>query len=237
MPNVFLYGGCVIRDAFRELSDENELVGYVARQSLISAINPAAKLPQARLDSSFQSRMVNGDVQSNLLHIIRGAAEKIDLLVMDCHIERFGVYRLPDATFVTLSPELHASGIIRNTNAKLVELGTDRHTGFWGVAARRFASRLESLGLKDKTLVIDAPWVTHDTDGTPFSGYRGKSVTEVSELVEVFPRMLGELGLQVERMPTGVASAPVDHRWGRAPFHFGDDAMRWVADQMRARLK
>lgn len=236
MPNVFLYGGCVIRDAFRNLSDEHELVGYVARQSLISAINPAAKLPEAHLDSSFQSRMVNGDVQSNLLHIIRRSAKKIDLLVMDCHIERFGVYRLPDATFVTPSPELRASGIMRDTNAKLVELGSDRHTGFWEVAARRFASRLESLGLKGKTLVIDAPWVSHDTDGAPFSGYLGKSVSEVSDLIGVFPRMLGEHGLQVERMPTEFASAPVDHQWGRAPFHFGNEAMAWVADQMRSRL-
>ncbi|WPR65261.1 DUF6270 domain-containing protein [Glutamicibacter protophormiae] len=236
MPNVFLYGGCVIRDAFRELSDEHQLVGYVARQSLISAINPAAKLPEARLDSAFQSRMVNGDVQSNLLHAIRRVAEKIDLLVMDCHIERFGVYRLPDATFVTPSPELQSSGILRGANATLVELGSDRHTGFWSVAARRFASRLESLGLKDKTLVIDAPWVSQDSEGTPFSGYRGRTVREVSDLVSVFPGMLGELGLQVERMPPEVASSPIDHRWGRAPFHFGQEAMDWVAGQMQSRL-
>lgn len=236
MANVFLYGGCVIRDAYRELSNEHELIGYVARQSLISAVNSAAKLPEVKLDSPFQSRMVNGDIQSNFLHQLRRFGKDIDLLVVDCHIERFGVNLLPDGSFVTPSPELRKSGVLDSLTAQSVKLGSDRHTGFWGVAARRFVTRLDTLGLKEKTVVIDAPWVSHDSEGQPFEGSYGKSVGEVSKYISAFPRMLGDLGVQVETMPADVAVAPIDHRWGRAPYHFGDAAMHWVADQMRTRL-
>lgn len=238
MAKIFLYGGCVIRDASQMIDHDVETSGYVARQSLISAISPPAILPAANLESPFQSRMVDGDVNSSLLHSMRKAAAHTDLFVMDCHIERVGVYRLPDASFVTASPEMNRSGILRNvTGHSRIHLGSSRHTDLWTQAANRFVARLEEFGLKEKTLVIDAPWVEADESGVPFPPRNGRTVREVGQSISSLTAILANLGVSVARMPTEVAVAPVDHRWGPGPYHFGAAAMEWTATQMRHHLR
>ena len=55
---VFIYGSCVTRDAVEHWKDdERRVVGYVARQSLISALSPPGDAEQFRLsaiESPFQ---------------------------------------------------------------------------------------------------------------------------------------------------------------------------------------
>lgn len=237
MAKIFIYGGCVIRDAFQSISEKFDTSGYIARQSLISAINPPAILPVADLGSPFQSRMVNGDVNSNLLDSMRKAASSTDLFVMDCHIERVGVFRLRDGSFVTASAELTRSGILQDvTGYTRIHLGSDRHTDFWTQAAIRFVERLEEFGIKEKTLIIDAPWVEADESGVAFPSRNGKTVREVGESISALTAILADLGINVARMPNEVAVAPVDHRWGPGPYHFGAAAMEWTSNQMQRAL-
>lgn len=237
MAKIFLYGGCVIRDAYQKISEEFGTSGYIARQSLISAINPPAMLPVADLGSPFQSRMVNGDVNSSLLHTMRKAASSTDLFVMDCHIERVGVFRLSDGSFVTASAELNRSGILQNvTGHTRIHLGTDRHAEFWTQAAIRFVAKLEEFGLKEKTLVVDAPWVEADDSGVAFASRSGRTVREIGENISALTAILADLGVSVARMPNEVAVAPVDHRWGSGPYHFGASAMEWTSNQMKRAL-
>ncbi|WP_146755156.1 DUF6270 domain-containing protein [Arthrobacter sp. AQ5-05] len=231
MPNIFLYGGCVIRDSYKTVQEHVGLSGYVARQSLISAINPPAKLREVTLESPFQSRMLNGDISSTLLHTLRRAASITDLFVMDCHVERGGVYRLRDGAFLTPSAELKMSGLLREISGHVhVPLGTERHTRFWENAAKRFVKRLEEYGLKDKALVIDAPWAEEDEGGVPFGERHGMPIREVSASISHLTGILSGLGVRVERMPKKVATAPVEHEWGSGPYHFGPAAMGWASD-------
>lgn len=32
-------------------------------------------------------------------------------------------------------------------------------------------------------------------------------------------------------MPKEIAVAPVDHKWGSGPYHFSEEAMRWVGQK------
>lgn len=233
MSKVFLYGGCVIRDAYENIREEVELQDYVARQSLISAINMPAKLPEADLGSPFQSRMINGDIKSSLIHKMKAAAPSTDLFVMDCHVERSGVYLLKDKSFITKSVDLRRSKLLRDVYGHThVQVGSARHTAFYEIAARRFVGRLEQFGLKEKTLVIDAPWANMDDTGAPFELYEDRPIQQISEQVGSLARILEGHGLKIVRMPDELAVGKSDHQWGRAPFHFGSDAMEWVSTQM-----
>lgn len=239
MKKVFLYGGCVIRDAHRNVQDEIELSGYVARQSLISAMNPpSVSLPNVRMQSKFQERMANGDISSNLVAKLRGVAAETDLVVMDTHIERLGVHKLPDGSFLTPSAEIRASGILETIDGlrSPIDPGTERHTRFYRNAVRKFTIHLEKLGLKERVIVINAPWAIQDTDGVPFNTYRGIDIPVMSSHMESLCRILEEAGISVRDMPEELAIAPVHHQWGRGPYHFGVEAMDWVAEQIRSSI-
>ncbi|PMD04977.1 DUF6270 domain-containing protein [Brevibacterium paucivorans] len=236
MKKVFLYGGCVIRDAYELVRDEIGLSGYVARQSLISAMYPPTTvLPKAKLDSNFQKRMVNGDIESNLYPTIRRLKDDTDLYVMDFHVERLGVQKLPDGSFITRSYELLRSQVLDSVpdSKEIVRLGSKRHSIAFQNSVTKLARRLEMLEIKDKILVINAPWAEFDDKGEPFESYRGKAVDEVSGHIENLTAMLAEKGIRVATMPKELAVADAEHKWLRAPFHYGEPAMQWVASQIR----
>ncbi|WP_146009000.1 DUF6270 domain-containing protein [Zhihengliuella halotolerans] len=240
MGSVFLYGGCVIRDAYEYIKKDIDLAGYVARQSLISATTrPTEVVTSVSLSSRFQSRMVNGDLASNLLPTIIDVAQQTDLIVMDCHVERLGVLKLPDQSFCTPSGELQRSKALQALAARPhhIRTATDMHAGLWRTAATRFVRRLERYGLKDKLVVVNAPWAASDSEGVPFGLYGGRPVTDVSDYISSLTGFLREKGVKTLDMPAEIATAPTGHRWQRAPFHFGEEAMTWVADAMLGELQ
>lgn len=113
LNNLFLYGGCVIRDSFSMFPDGFDISSYVARQSLISAMGePVVGLPHPNLSSSFQRRMVLGDIDSNLLGSLEDCIDNTDLVIMDTNIERVGVFDFGGGRFVTRSHEFFSSGVL-----------------------------------------------------------------------------------------------------------------------------
>lgn len=240
MQGIFIYGGCVIRDAYEKVRDKAILTGYVSRQSLISATTPASTLlPEAKLDSAFQARSANGDINSNLLQQMRQAAPRTDLFVLDFHIERLGIYKLPDGSFITPSHEIARSNVMKvlETPPAQIQLGSDRHTAFWTHAARRFYASLVRLGIQDKVLIVNAPWATHDTIGKAFGTFKGRPVEEVSDNIAALTHILEGYGLNVVTMPREHSVSPPEHQWGSGPYHFGESAMEWVSGQMLQALK
>lgn len=237
MPSIFIYGGCVVRDSYQLIKDQVGSSGYVARQSIISAVNRPADVPPVELDSPFQTRMLRNDIESSFLHDLRRAADRTDLLLMDFHVDRSGIFRLRNDAFLTPSKELTKSKIIQSRkDAVRIDLGSERHTRLWTNAAKRLVSKLEQLRLKEKVLIIDAPWAEADAEGDPFEPFNGKPVEEVSAHISSLTRILRNLGLETVTMPKDIAVAPVDHKWGSGPYHFGDEAMRWVGQQALEKL-
>lgn len=239
MSRIFIYGSCVSRDTFNFFDDKHDLIGYVARQSLISAMSkPTKLLPGVPLDSAFQSRMVEGDLRSNLVPAIQERAQDIDLLIIDLTDERLGVHKLPDNSFVTHSVELVKSERLKNLSPipGVIQIGTERHTIFWQNAARKFYARLDLLGLRKKTLVINTPWATESFEGEPVPSFRDFTTREMNLHLENCGNFIRDLGFKVINMPAALAVSSAKHQWGIAPYHYGEPAYMWIRDHIEAEL-
>lgn len=238
--SVFLYGGCVIRDAFELISESVSLLDYVARQSLISSTNKRIdETVDINMMSKFQKRMVIGDLESDLYTKLTRAASTVDLLVIDFQVERLGVQRLPDGSFATRSWELWDSKFLSRYRAlpEPVLLGSYLHTKYYEVAAKRFAQKIRRLGLFEKTLIVDAPWAEVYNTGEKIADYKSTPISLWNSNFKSLSMTLRNEGFTVRAMPTELATADRDHKWGPSPFHFSNDATHWIAEEIAAHLK
>ncbi|MDU2587500.1 MAG: DUF6270 domain-containing protein [Corynebacterium sp.] len=97
----FIFGGCVSRDtvAFAKHTDF-KVLRYVARQSLLSVGSDAkSNIPDFKLKSSFQQRMLESDLSGNLMREV-SKKNSIDAFVWDLVVERTGVWEFLDGSIV-----------------------------------------------------------------------------------------------------------------------------------------
>ncbi len=217
--------------------DSIDLRGYVARQSLISVDSDAlAHLPeQLSVSSKFQERMIRADFAGGLLDRLEALAPEIDVLLWDLADERHGVYRFDDGTVVTRSidnirmPELEP----RFERAELIEFGTAGHFALWTDRVIAFEERLRSLGLFDRTVVLEVPWAVLTTEGKPSPWSMGVRAKDANARYAPYYALLRERGFRVIALPEEVVLADPNHRWGLAPFHYTPAVYREVLRQLR----
>lgn len=167
---VFVFGSCVGRDSVALGSEvESTLVGYVARQSLISAMGGMVKgVPSLAetLPSKFQRTMVEGDLAGNLTDELLRRRSEIDVLLWDLTDERFGVRSFRDA-FFTPSAEANVgfSGSQLLVDSDLIDFGSDAHFGLFKDAAYRFSAFLKKNSLFESVLLLGIPHSGLVTDG------------------------------------------------------------------------
>lgn len=232
MGNIFIYGGCVTRDAFEHL-EGHTLLAYVARQSLISAASAGTKiLGTGAMASAFQNRSLDGDIQSSLYPTLRRRAAEADLVLMDLLSERLGVFSLADGTYVTNSRELRASGRLGDLKPKATAFGTDRHFGLWQRAVSRLIRNLADAELTSKVLVIETPWAERTDTGEHVTPFRGIPAAEANEMYLRYYAHLRELGLRTARLPDELAVSSLTHKWGPDPYHYIDPAYHWMREQI-----
>lgn len=155
---VAIFGSCVSRDTCEFLPDA-EVVEYVARQSVITALSPVGpdRFPPDQLASSFQARMFLGDQAADGVERIAGA--DADVVLIDLVDERRGVWRFPDGGFLTNSIEAHRTGVQEwapREGARLIEFGTDEHFALWKRGFNAVLGRLQALGVP--LLLLDIAW-------------------------------------------------------------------------------
>lgn len=218
MARVFIYGGCVSRDAVRYYPSYGmELIDYVSRQSLPSVFAPA-KLRDLRIPSSFsgfQRRMIKGDIQSSLPSLLAAQAPEIDLLVWDLNIERVGFSQLSTGGIFTRNGaqiDSESSAV-----ADTFPFGTDRHFELWKIALESFVNLLRDNGLLDRTLINATPWATHAA--VPASASRWNPVDFNASVLRYWEQA-AEAGIQVVRIPSKEVVADPSHKWGPAYFHY-----------------
>ena len=239
VQNILIYGSCVSRDAFEGLDDGYELLGYVARQSLISAMTPGTTLLDGEaLGSKFQNRSLRGDLSSNLVPTLRRFASDTDLLLIDLTDERLGVMKLPDDSYITHSHELLSSGRLEKLSKvpKRIDFATEQHFLLWATAATKFSRHLKDIGLLDRSLVINNPWATHTESGEPVPKFR----LSTAEMNDAFPRYFNHLrglGFQIYDLPSEASVSTIDHKWGPAPYHYGLSAARFIAGAVSAAIR
>lgn len=222
---VLVYGSCVARDTL-EFADPAsfDLGRYVARQSLISVGSDAsAHLPDdLQVASAFQGRMIRGDFAGSLTGRLAEQAEGADLLLWDLADERHGVHRFSDGTIATRSIDTIKMPQIaeRFAAAEHVPFGSAEHLELWKRAARPFGEFLESVGLRERIVVLDVPWARITAEGKPSPWSMGVRAGEANERYRPYYEHLRSLGYPSIRLPQEVVVADPSHRWGLAPFHY-----------------
>jgi hypothetical protein len=234
---VFIYGGCVSRDTVEfSPAGRYELVRYIARHSLLSAGSDAGQnLPPIALESRFQKKMVDLDVVGGLLGEIH-KARICDVILWDLNVERVGVWMFEDQTIVTNSAELRKVPEVkpRLKSARLIEFGTDEHYWRWSGAARIFIEGLRQLGLASRVVVLAPEWAMQDELGQATGRIAGKTADEYNAEYSRYVGLLESLGLSVVRIPE--TTSAVEHKWGKAPFHYSQEVYRELNLEILHRL-
>ncbi|GAA1893694.1 hypothetical protein GCM10009715_43580 [Paeniglutamicibacter psychrophenolicus] len=140
---------------------------YVARQSLISAYRPAAKkhFNFNFISSSFQRRMLVGDVESSLPKLLVEHADDYDIIVWDMMVERLGVRKVSTGGMVTRNVDHAAAGHTAVKMGGFYDFGTDAHFTQWVWAFDRFMETLDQVGAREKLVVNATSWASVDIYG------------------------------------------------------------------------
>lgn len=220
---VFIYGSCVTRDAVEFWDPEKlEMAGYVARQSLISAMSPASDVEDFRLsqiESSFQRRMMRGDVESSLLPTLAAAKDDYDVILWDLTDERNGVQQLPDGGWITRLRNFQKEQLFRGKLGRILAATDGEHSKLWNRALDGFLAELDKAGLLDRLVLNDTRWATTDDAGEPFSVQE----TFLNGHLDRMSRSIRAAGVPVIAPEPSTVVASTNHKWDRAPFHYVEE--------------
>ncbi|TGO06696.1 DUF6270 domain-containing protein [Serinibacter arcticus] len=230
-------GSCVSRDTFSHLpTDGFSLVGYVARQSLISAFSPPVVLLDApALTSPFQQQMVSADFASGLPDVLRRTAGRVDLVLWDLTDERLGVWVLPDDTAVTRTVDLIAAGADLDVAAAgvLVELGTAAHRAMWTEAAHAFVRLVREHHPGAALVALAPPWAGVNESGDEGPSSFGLVAADANRRLALYYDTVADLGVDLIGRDLDVTTTP-SHPWGEAPFHYSPHVYADLVARIRA---
>lgn len=224
MARIFIYGSCVTRDAFDENADDLEVVGYVARQSIISAmaLREGPAIDSGTLTSQFQQGMVDGDSAGNLRETIAEVSAFIDVILWDITDERMGVLAFDGDRFLTPLNELRATEDDILSNGESVLFGTDRHFDLFRRATQIFSQWLTSRMMLEKVTVIATPHSSVLDGGSSNADFEdlAERARRWNEQAHRYYELLSMQGFRVEHVDIEDVVIDPEHRWGIAPFHF-----------------
>ncbi|MDR0591860.1 MAG: DUF6270 domain-containing protein [Bifidobacteriaceae bacterium] len=224
---VLIYGSCVSRDAFElfEPDDGVELVEYVARSSIVSAMSkrPFSGVDTTAIASQFRRRMVAWDLESTKLKELV-AAGGYDILLLDVIDERYGLYQRDSETFATRSSEFGETGFAKTTTERAIAPHTAERLRLWRRGWRRLRRRLKRAGKLQAVRLNKVFWATKLSSGADHPSVAANPTAHdlVNGMIgQMYRRIERDLGPdQVYRYPASDLVADVDHKWGAAPFHY-----------------
>lgn len=234
---IYVYGSCVSRDTLEFMdSAEFELLGYLARHSLLSHGTDASyKLPgDLEVPSNFQERMIRTDWEGNKLTELKQLAPQIDVLLWDLIDERHGVHWFPTGEIVTRSIDLLGSEpatslLMPDTR---ISFGSDTHFEGWCAKAEEFVEFLKAADLLTKTRLIRVDWAEESVDGTEVPWSMGVSAAEANTLFERYYDFAESLGVATIKVPSSVTLADPNHKWGLAPFHYVPGVYEYIRGEV-----
>lgn len=240
MQRIYIYGSCVTRDGVDLWDDYGlGLAGYIARQSLISALSPANpnSFRTSEIASAFQRRMAEGDIRGNVVTKLTGDVDSYDQILWDITDERLGVYRVPSGGGFVSRVVDYTNGVYTGTSplGTPIRIGTEEHRKLWLTALDQFVRRLDDAGVKDRLILNALPWATRDETGastaTPHT-----DPDKFNSVLDEYCAVVESHGIRVARTdPQRVVQAN-SHRWGAAPFHYTEDTYRASLEAVSALL-
>lgn len=223
MTRVFIYGSCVTRDAEPWFKDfDLEMVGYSARQSLLSAFRRADSLEfnLAKISSKFQRRMAKNDIEGNLRFELRRS--KPDVILWDICDERLNVRKLPSGGMITQSRNYVAEGIHPGPLGPRFKFGEDPHFDLWSRGLEQLLEVLDLAGLTGKLYLNATPWALVDEFGEDHEG-QADAAREFNKASERYLDLAWRKGAKVVLVPQEESISRTEgHSWGPAPFHYAD---------------
>lgn len=236
MASIYIYGSCVSRDSFDFINKtEHRLLGYTARQSLISAVSKPylTTADSGSLESQFQIRNLQGDFDGSLLGILSELAPETDYIFWDLTDERLGLIKIDDYTFITKSVELVQSGLLgKIKDYEWIKFGTEEHLELWQEAVRALADFAKSNLPNTKIVLINLPWALLDEKGRPLEKTWDLLPDEANNLLARYAAVIRNyLDVYDIEMSWDKAIASSVHKWGLAPYHYQDAVYQQVIDQ------
>lgn len=233
-----IIGSCVSRDALSHLAPEVAVVGYLARQSLLSAESPVPPelLHAERIPSRFQRRSLESDLAGNLFDEVRAHARLADMVLWDIVDERNGVYSTTAGRRFTNNWELHQTGAIDDIEQfELLEFGTAEHAALWRPRADALVALLRELDLWERTILVMPPMADRFDDGGAVSAVAARFPDDYdSRFAPYVAHLSDHPGARVVRPLASEVRASRSHRWGAAPFHYADATEARIAEAVRA---
>lgn len=228
-PRLFILGSCVSRDMLDSVPDQFELVSYLARTSMASIGMPPvddreAREAVGRLASPFQQRMLFNDLDKTTLQKITETEH--DILLVDFVDERFKLV-LVDVTCFSLSSELEKSGFSPGDRVAL-EPDSEAFLDLWMAGMRRL---IAAVGTK-KLVLNKAFWAERLPDGqeAPYIGWVRRNNALLLRLYECVER---HWHLRSIDYPPELLVSDPHHRWGSAPYHFGEAFYQYGVTQLK----
>ncbi|MFE4196517.1 DUF6270 domain-containing protein [Paenarthrobacter sp. NPDC056912] len=239
MARIFVYGSCVSRDSFEFLDkSEHELIGYTARQSLISATGSPypASANAGTLESRFQIRNLQNDFDGTIFRTLADVASSADFIFWDLTDERLGVIKVGHDSYITRSVELLQSGLIDNIgDPEWIKFGSNEHFELWRNSVVNFADFVRAHSIESKIVLFNLPWSMHDDFGAPIQKSWGMFPDEANNLLAKYMGVLREhLNLATIELPWEMAVSSRDHKWRLAPYHYHDDVYQAVVNQFNS---
>lgn len=249
MTSTFIYGSCVTRDAFDPEIPHLPMKYYVARQSIISAMlsQGTIAIDVGVLDSAFQRRMVQGDIEGDLTARIQEHCAPGDIIVWDITDERFGVLCFDSGPIVTPTQELRATSDPILKEARHVAFGTPEHLALFRAAVGAFADWLQVNGLAQSVLALDTPHsatfglAARSGLGDPTPALDEGNGAELSRRADAWNQQskayyeaIAEAGIFVSHLDPRIAVIDPEHKWGIAPFHFSRSTYDSMLEEIEA---
>lgn len=248
--SVFIYGSCVSRDTFEYFSSGQIKLGrYIARQSLLSAfpnfpsnLTTPVDIDLSTISSTFQRRMVDGDIHGSLPNELSVSTGAVDLLVWDLVDERKGVFELPNGAVLTDTDELSSSSFNKDW-MKLshhTDFGSPRYLFNFEASLDKFHDFLTANGLLEKSLFLDGPLassrVTGETGDFRFDQWITTQHRELTPAYDRLRELVRQRGFPTMEIPSEVCTFSEFHRWGPAAYHYSSEYYRFVSAELENHL-
>jgi len=222
---VLIYGSCVSRDPFAAARDGRlELVGYIARSSLVSSML-SAPFPYKESDlepisSPFQRKMVRGDLKSRELKQ-RLRLANYDILLIDLVDERICVEQPFPGTWITRSPEFLQSSIRLPKGSMPLLPWSEEKYRYWCWAWKEFVKMVTKYGEISRIRINKVYWSTLLPDGT-HCNFDDTDIEHVNaELARMYDRMAQDIPMEQFYIFTSEElTLDVHHQWGASPYHY-----------------
>lgn len=225
---ILIVGSCVSRDVLEIPSAKESftLVDYYARSSLATLAN--TRLPTVpvgtleRIESAFQRRMVERDLNKSLLRDL--PTHDFDRILLDLIDERFDLWLGTDQAATTISAEITRSGFPSNTSdGRRVSSGCPEFIALWRQGWERLCACLRSMGRLQDLVVNRVFWSRATESGQGFgTAFKPEQIAWANEVLRQMYAWIERSAPEVSLIGFDAKElqAADEHRWARSPFHY-----------------